>query len=109
MAISVALFLEYEYVLTRPDILAMFGGITRDEVLQTLDYIATLATHIQPTDYRVKPALPDPNDEMVLECAINSQSDFLVTLNKKDFKDACPRYKLGLVQPGEFLKIVRVE
>lgn len=107
-AVSVALFLEYEDVLTRPVVLQkQLAGLTREEVIEALDFLAGLFYLAQPIYYQPKPALPDPGDEKVLECVIRSQSQYLVTLNHKHFREASVRFGFQVVSPGEFLKILQ--
>ncbi len=107
-AVSVALFLEYEDVLTRPNILKeRISNLTTDDVLEALDYLAGLFYLAQPIYYQPKPALPDPGDEKVLECVVRSQSQYLVTLNHKHFREAAPLFGFQLVKPGDFLNILQ--
>ena len=40
-----------------------------------------------------RPLLPDPNDDMVVEVAIASRADFIVTHNTRDF---VPAKRLGM-------------
>jgi predicted nucleic acid-binding protein len=49
--------------------------------------------------------LRDPNDEMVLETALNAAADALVTFNTKDFVDAASRFSLKLITPAECIKL----
>ena len=51
--------------------------------------------------------LRDPNDEMVLEAAINGQTDALVTYNVADFKIAGERFKIPVLRPADLLRKVR--
>ncbi len=44
---------------------------------------------------RTGPMLPDPNDEMVLETAINGPTDAIVTFNKRDFRPGGPFSMFG--------------
>ncbi|MBT9588170.1 PIN domain-containing protein [bacterium] len=107
-AVSVALFLEYEDVLTRPAILKeRIPDLTADDVLDALDYLAGLFYLAQPIYYQPKPALPDPGDEKVLECVVRSQSQCLVTMNHKHFREAAPLFGFQLVTPGDFLNLLQ--
>ena len=55
-----------------------------------------------------RPFLKDPKDDFVLELAFNSQSDFIITYNKKDFGGT---EKLGIkvLTPKEFINLIEVE
>jgi len=52
----------------------------------------------------VKPQLRDPNDELVLEAAINGYADAIVTFNEKDFLPAANVYGKRVVKPGIIIK-----
>src|SRR6266480_3217653 len=70
--------LEYESVLTRPEHLAA-SGVSREDVSAVLDELASVGKRVE-LMIRTRPTLPDPNDEMVLETAINGRADAIVTL-----------------------------
>lgn len=82
-ALSVALYTEWQAVLTRPEHLP--PGLQTADVLGYLRYLASIA-HLQDVHYLWRPFLRDPDDDMVLECAVASKSNFLVTHNVKDFQ-----------------------
>ena len=48
--------------------------------------------------------LSDPNDEMVLETAVNGRADALVTHNMRDFAKGAAKLGLRVLRPGELLK-----
>lgn len=100
-----ALFLEYEDVLKRPEQRTV-SGLTLAEVDAAL---AALAAAVEPVEvhFTWRPQLPDPDDEMVLEAAVNGQADALVTHNLADFARAAPRFGLVLLRPGELLERMR--
>lgn len=101
---SPALWLEYETVLKRPEIRLRHGI-----VLEDLDVVLdTLAAHAEPVhlNYLWRPQLRDPNDEMVLETALNARADALVTFNTKDFAKAAKRFALKLLTPSECVKCI---
>jgi len=102
---SPALFLEYESVLKRPQHRAA-AGLTLAQVDTAL---AALAAACEPVDVRFawRPQLADPDDEMVLEVAVNGRADALVTHNRADFAAAAPRFGLVLLSPGEVLETLR--
>lgn len=102
---SVALVLEYEAVTTRP---AQLRAIGRDEheVLEIVTDIAALADAAR-GHFRWRPQLRDPNDELVLEAAINGRADALATFNRRDFGAAPTRFGVRLCTPAELLRSLR--
>jgi len=54
-----------------------------------------------------RPQVRDPNDEMVLEAAINGGANALVTYNIADFAAAGERFRISVVRPGELLRKVK--
>jgi predicted nucleic acid-binding protein len=64
---------------------------------------------IEPVDlhFRWRPQVRDPNDEMVLETAINGQADALVTYNLADFHAAGKHFRIPLISPAEVLRRVK--
>lgn len=52
--------------------------------------------------------MPDPGDHMVLELAIESRADFIVTFNPRDFIPA-GQFGIRVVTPAEFLAILKEE
>lgn len=101
---SPALWLEYEAVLKRPEI-RLRHGIAPEDLDVVLD---TLAAHVESVhlSYLWRPQLRDPNDEMVLETALNARADALVTFNTKDFAEAAKRFALKLATPSECIKLI---
>jgi putative PIN family toxin of toxin-antitoxin system len=99
------LFLEYEDVLKRPEQIAAHG-LSRTEVD---DFMVKLAEIIVPVDVRFqwRPQVADPNDEMVLEAAINGYANALVTNNLRDFAGVKERFGIPVLSPVQMLKKVR--
>ena len=97
---STALFLEYEAVLSRPRTHA-FTGHSLNDVGGIMRALAALC---EPVDisFRVRPLLRDPDDEMVLEVALNAPTDAIVTHNVRDF---APARAMGveIAVPGEII------
>ncbi|HEY5176197.1 MAG TPA: putative toxin-antitoxin system toxin component, PIN family [Terriglobales bacterium] len=99
------LFLEYEEVLKRPE-QRLAHGLAPEEVDE---FLAELAALVEPVElhFRWRPQVRDPNDEMVLEAAINGQADALVTYNVRDFASAGERFGISVLSPVELLKKVK--
>jgi putative PIN family toxin of toxin-antitoxin system len=108
IAISVALALEYEDVLMRPAILAEVGAST-EQVSVVLDAVLACALLVQPIRVRRRPALPDPGDDLVLECALEAHADAIITMNLRDFAFASERYGLRILKPGDLVAELRKE
>lgn len=103
IALSVALYTEWQDVLSRPEHLP--PGISPDDARAFLRYLASIA-HLQDVYYLWRPFLRDPDDDMVLECAVASGSRYLVTHNLRDFRKITA---LGVepLTPAEFLVRLR--
>jgi putative PIN family toxin of toxin-antitoxin system len=98
------LFLEYEDALKRPEH-RLAHGLSLEAVDE---FLAELAALIEPVEvhFQWRPQSRDPNDEMVLEAAINGQADALVTYNIADFAGAADRFKISVLRPGDLLRRV---
>ena len=49
--------------------------------------------------------MKDAKDDFILELAVESVSDYIVTFNKQDFKNV-ERFGIGALIPQEFLNII---
>ena len=102
-ALTIALYTEWQAVLTRPE--HMPSGVTVDAALAYLRYLASLA-HLQDVHFLWRPFLHDPDDDMVLECAVASGSQYIVTHNVRDFRRV-PELKVQAIKPAYFLNLLR--
>jgi putative PIN family toxin of toxin-antitoxin system len=103
IALTVPLYTEWQAVLTRPEHLP--AGTTPTLVLGYLRYLASIA-HLQDVHFLWRPFLRDPDDDMVLECAVSSGSQYIVTHNIKDFR-AAQSLNVEAIKPGDFLERLR--
>ncbi len=76
------------------------------DVLNTIDAMIAVATLIE-VHFRWRPQLRDPDDEMVLEAAINAEDRTIVTFNVRDFAGAAERFKIRVLTPRQFLEAAR--
>jgi putative PIN family toxin of toxin-antitoxin system len=101
MLASVPLFIEYEAVALRQEHLTA-AGLSREEVGGLLDALAKVIRPVE-IKYLWRPQLRDPDDEMVLEAAINGGADAIVTFNVRDFVAGAVRFGISAITPGEAL------
>ena len=96
------LFLEYEDVLKRPEY-RLAHGLALEAIEE---FLAEFAALIEPVEvhFQWRPQSRDPNDEMVLEAAINGRADALVTYNVADFAGPAERFRISVLRPGDLLK-----
>jgi putative PIN family toxin of toxin-antitoxin system len=96
------LFLEYEEVLLRPEQL-LAHGFRPAEIGQ---FLRALASACEPVSVRFqwRPQLPNADDELVFEAAVNGRADAIVTHNIRDFSAAADMFGLKALRPGELLK-----
>ena len=102
IAVTVALYTEWQAVLTRAEHLP--PGATVNEALAFVRYLASIA-HQQGVYFLWRPLLRDPDDDMVVECAVASGSTMIVTHNVRDFA-AAASLNIRAVTPGDFLRMV---
>jgi putative PIN family toxin of toxin-antitoxin system len=102
LLLSTSLLVEYEAVLTRAAFLDE-TGLQADAVLAILDDLAGLCVPVA-FDYRWRPAARDPNDDLVLETAINGGADAIATFNLADLADGAARFGILAARPSALLK-----
>ena len=103
--LSVPLMLEYEAALTRPQHLAAYG-LSSAEVGRVLDDLAAVARPVR-LAFRWRPRLTDPDDDMVLETAINGSANASVTFNQRDFAPGTKGFSCVLILPATALHQIR--
>lgn len=102
---SVPLLVEYDAVATRPEHLQA-AELRAAEVGALLDALAVVAEPVT-VAFSWRPALPDANDEMVFEAAVNGRADAIVTFNVQDFAAAAARFGIEVLTPGQAAKRLR--
>lgn len=103
--VTPALFLEYEAVLKRPE-QRLVHGLGLSQIDRFLAALASASEAVE-VSFQWRPQLSDPNDEMVLEAAVNGRADALVTHNVRDFARGTARFGIRVLRPGELLKELR--
>jgi len=104
MAISVPVYQEYQDVLSRKENKSQ-PGPQQSDIEVILQFIAVVG---QPTNiaFAWRPNLKDEADNMFVELAIASSSQYLVTNNIRDFTQGADLKNddLRIVTPGAFLQ-----
>jgi putative PIN family toxin of toxin-antitoxin system len=98
MVATVALFVEYEAVLTRPEHLAR-AEITAAEAEIALDVLAAVVEPVE-THFLWRPRLRDADDDMVLEAAANGRADAIATFNA----GIASEFGIAVLTPAEILR-----
>ncbi len=99
--ISVAMFVEYRSVLLRPENLLQRSAAQAEGFL---DFFLSVS-HLQEIFFHWRPALSDPDDEIVLELAVAAGCRYIVTHNLRDFR-GIEKWGIDAVAPGVFLKLI---
>lgn len=95
--------MEYLDVLMRPAIKP--AGVADADILDFVDEILQKA-QTQNIYFLWRPWLKDEKDDMILELAIASQADYIVTFNLKDFR-SIELFGIEAITPKDFLKLTR--
>lgn len=99
---SVPMMLEYEAVLMRTS-QRQAMGLTVQQVEIFLDGLAALLQPVIPY-FLWRPTLRDPDDEMVLDAAVNGRADAIVTFNMRDFLPGTTQFGIEVLTPAETLR-----
>jgi predicted nucleic acid-binding protein len=99
---SVPLMLQYESVLTRSEHV-IAAGISAADVQLLLDAIAHVATPVR-ISYLWRPMLPDSDDDLVLETAVNGQAEAVITFNRRHLEPAAARFGIEILAPAEAVR-----
>ena len=105
MLLSPALAFEYEATCMRPEHLAA-AKVGAADVATLIDAIFAV---IEPAViyYQWRSQLPDPDDDMLLETAVNGRADAIVTFNRKDYGTVPARFGIAVLSPAEALRRLR--
>jgi putative PIN family toxin of toxin-antitoxin system len=99
LLLSVPLAIEYEAVCRRPEH-RIQAGLSDRLVEIFLNAVIAMAEPVH-THFLWRPQLRDPNDEMVLEVAVNGCADALVTFNVRDYGTAPCQFGVEVLLPRE--------
>ena len=103
IAVSVPLVFEYESTAKR---MSRTIGLSYSDIDDIIDYLCHVAIR-QKIFYLWRPVLRDPMDDMVLELAVASSSNYIVTHNIRDFVGT-DKFGIQVLAPQQFLKKIGV-
>ncbi|MBW4513377.1 MAG: putative toxin-antitoxin system toxin component, PIN family [Scytonematopsis contorta HA4267-MV1] len=99
--ISTPLILEYEEILKREKYQLT---LSNDEIDNVIDAICAIANQCN-IFYLWRPVAKDPDDDFLIDLALECQADFIITYNQKDLQPA-EKFGIKVVTPKEFLQQV---
>ena len=100
--LSTTLLFEYEDILNRKK---SELGLSEKQIEAVLDNLCRLSDH-QKIYYLWRPFLKDPNDDHILELAVASQTEIIVTHNIKDF-NGINNFGIRAITPKQLLKEIK--
>ena len=103
IALTVPLYTEWQAVMTRPENLP--PGATAEDARAFLRYLASIA-HLQEVHFLWRPFSRDPDDDMIVECAVSSGCEYIVTHNAKDFRRV-EELNVQVIAPADLLNLLR--
>ncbi|MBL7990622.1 MAG: putative toxin-antitoxin system toxin component, PIN family [Candidatus Kapabacteria bacterium] len=98
VCVSATMIFEYEEQLRKDQAESLLDDATIDEFL---DIFCAEAEHIR-LFYRWRPILTDPDDDILLETAVNGECGIIITYNVRDFRES-ERFGIRVITPKEFL------
>lgn len=96
--------MEYEAVCQKGEHLA--AGLSERQAGIFVNAGIAMAEPVE-THFLWRPQLRDPNDEMVLEVAVNGRADALVTFNIRDYGEAPSHFGVELLLPRKAIGRIR--
>lgn len=99
--ISAALVFEYEEVLKREIAQLELSLTDVDDLLNGICAIANQRNIF----YLWRPIASDPDDDFLVELAVEAQADFIITYNQRDLRGATA-FGIRVVTPKQFLQQV---
>lgn len=99
--ISTALVFEYEEILKREKAQT---GLSDEDIDDFIEAICAIANN-RSIFYLWRPSASDPDDDFIIDLAVESEADFIITYNQKDLQ-AAKKFGIYVVTPKQFLQHV---
>jgi putative PIN family toxin of toxin-antitoxin system len=103
LCLSATMVFEYEEQLRNDQ---KVSGLDDDSITEFLDILCAQAEHVR-LFYRWRPLLVDPDDDILVETALNGQCNIIITYNVRHFRSVGD---LGITvcTPKEFLQAQKI-
>jgi putative PIN family toxin of toxin-antitoxin system len=98
VCLSATMVFEYEEQLRKDQETSLLDDVALGNFL---DIFCSRAEHVR-LFYRWRPMLTDPDDDIVLETAVNGECTRIITYNTRDFRGT-ERFGIRVCTPKEFL------
>jgi predicted nucleic acid-binding protein len=79
------------------------AGLSEQEVATFLNAVVVLLEPVE-NHFLWRPYLPDPNDERVLEAAVNGRANAIVTFNARDYGNVPQTLGIDILTPAQALR-----
>ncbi len=103
--VSVATILELEDVIFRQKNRNKYLYLTDSDLNFFIDDIVLISNKVK-MNYLWRPFLKDSGDDKIFETAFNGSAEYIITHNIKDFRNVKENFKIDIVTPGQYLKII---
>lgn len=100
--ISTALVFEYEEILKREQAQL---GLSLEDINNVIEALCVIANK-RSIFYLWRPILNDPDDDFLVDLAVECQADYIITYNQKDLQPA-ETFGIKIVTPKQFLQEMR--
>ncbi len=97
--ISATLIFEYEQILKREK---ESINLSLEDIDNVINGICAISNH-QKLFYLWRPLALDPNDDFLIDLAIESQANFIISYNRKDLKPV-EAFNIFILTPKQFLQ-----
>lgn len=96
---------EYRDVAMRREHLGASGKSAQD-LAQLITLLENVSEAVY-VSYKPRPLSPDPDDDMILDLALNGRVEAIVTQNRKHFMSAARPFSIDVLSPLELLNRIR--
>lgn len=92
---------EYEEVLKRERVQL---GLSLEDINDLIDGICAISNK-RSIFYLWRPVASDPDDDFLVDLAVEAQADFIITYNQRDLHPV-ERFGISALSPKQFLQLV---